>query len=64
MTHLFATTYEASDDLSVSALLTYLNAAMPADKHEDFDTAEVARAVSALAERGRLRFEGDVLRVV
>ncbi|KAF9445241.1 hypothetical protein P691DRAFT_785489 [Macrolepiota fuliginosa MF-IS2] len=52
--YLFATTYESSDDMSVSALLTYLNAAMPQDKHEDFDTTEVVRAVTALQERGRV----------
>ncbi|KAJ7655946.1 hypothetical protein B0H17DRAFT_956204, partial [Mycena rosella] len=64
--YLFRTTYEASDDMSVSALLAYLNAAVPADKHEDFDTGEVVRAASALAaQRGR-RFvlEGDMIRVV
>ncbi|KAF8194518.1 hypothetical protein BJ912DRAFT_1021349 [Pholiota molesta] len=64
LTHLFSTTYEPADELSVSALLTYLNAAMPPDKHEDFDTAEVARAVAALAERGKVVFEGDIVRVV
>ncbi|KAF9474112.1 hypothetical protein BDN70DRAFT_936904 [Pholiota conissans] len=64
LTHLFSTTYESTDELSISALLTYLNAAMPADKHEDFDTTEVARAVAALAERGRVVFEGDVVRLV
>ncbi|KAJ6611107.1 hypothetical protein B0H10DRAFT_2165898 [Mycena sp. CBHHK59/15] len=63
--YLFRTTYEASDDMSVSALLTYLNAAMPQDKHEDFDTGEVVRAASALAarEKGRLVLEGDMLRL-
>ena len=50
--------------MRVSALLAYLNAAMPPDKHEEFDTAEVARAVGALAGRGRVVFEGDVLRIV
>ncbi|KAJ7452907.1 hypothetical protein FB451DRAFT_1521045, partial [Mycena latifolia] len=49
--YLFRTTHEASDDLSVSALLAYLTAALPADKHEDFDTGEVVRGVSALAAR-------------
>ncbi|KAJ2927803.1 hypothetical protein H1R20_g9293, partial [Candolleomyces eurysporus] len=47
--HLFATTYESTDDLPISSLLTYLNAAMPVDKHEDFDTAEVVRYVVALS---------------
>ncbi|GAW00464.1 hypothetical protein LENED_001986 [Lentinula edodes] len=43
--YLFQTTYDcspcSSDELSISALVAYLNAAMPMDKHEDFDTAEV-----------------------
>ncbi|KAK7055994.1 hypothetical protein R3P38DRAFT_3566271 [Favolaschia claudopus] len=62
--YLFRTTYEASDDMAVSALLTYLNAAMPTDKHEDFDTGEVVRAASALAAREKERYvlEGDMLR--
>ncbi|KAJ7107001.1 hypothetical protein C8R44DRAFT_834277 [Mycena epipterygia] len=64
--YLFRTTYEASDDMSVSALLTYLNAAMPTDKHEDFDTGEVVRAASAFAAREKERFvlEGDMLRLL
>ncbi|KAJ7215051.1 hypothetical protein GGX14DRAFT_696581 [Mycena pura] len=62
--YLFRTTHEASDDLSVSALLAYVNAAMPTDKHEDFDTGEVARAAAALAARGRsFVLEGDMIRV-
>ncbi|KAF8133612.1 hypothetical protein K438DRAFT_1494849, partial [Mycena galopus ATCC 62051] len=63
--YLFRTTYEASDDMSVSVLLTYLNAAMPTDKHEDFDTGEVVRAASALAAREKERYvlEGDMLRL-
>ncbi|KAJ7318751.1 hypothetical protein DFH08DRAFT_1036072, partial [Mycena albidolilacea] len=63
--YLFRTTYEASDDMSVSALLTYLNAAMPTDKHEDFDTGEVARAAGALAAREKERYvlEGDMIRL-
>lgn len=64
MNYLFTTTYESSDDLSISALLTYLNAAVPLDKHEDFDTSEVIKAVAALQEKGRIRFEGDMLRLV
>ncbi|KAI0954778.1 hypothetical protein AcW1_006564 [Taiwanofungus camphoratus] len=61
--YLFRTTYEKSDDLTIAALVTYLNAAMPPDKHEDFDTAEVTKAAMALHERGDFMFEGDVLRV-
>ncbi|KAJ7830449.1 hypothetical protein B0H14DRAFT_3143582 [Mycena olivaceomarginata] len=47
-------------------LLTYLNAAMPTDKHEDFDTGEVARAAGALAAREKERYalEGDMLRLL
>lgn len=60
---LFATTYEPTDEMTISALLAYLNAAMPPDKHEDFDTAEVAKAVAALHDRGDIIFEGDMLRL-
>ncbi|KAF8159140.1 hypothetical protein B0H34DRAFT_391322 [Crassisporium funariophilum] len=62
--YLFATTYESTDDMSISALLAYLNAAMPQDKHEDFDTSEVARAVAAMKDKGRIVFEGDILRLI
>ena len=68
ISYLFSTTYEPSDDLPISSLLAYLNAAMPVDKFEDFDTGEVARAVSALAVGGagggggKWVFEGDVIR--
>ncbi|KAJ8501858.1 hypothetical protein ONZ45_g11999 [Pleurotus djamor] len=62
--HLFSTTYENVDDMTISALLTYLNAAMPPDKHEDFDTSEVIKAVVAFKDKGRVVFEGDVLRLV
>jgi len=62
--HLFSTTYESSDDMTVSALLTYLNAAMPPDKYEDFDTAEVVRAVAALQGRGEIIFEGDFIHLL
>ncbi|KAI6096908.1 hypothetical protein EDD16DRAFT_1671076 [Pisolithus croceorrhizus] len=60
---LFTTTYEPTDEMTISALLAYLNAAMPPDKHEDFDTAEVAKAVAALHDRGDIIFEGDMLRL-
>ena len=64
--YLFRTTYEASDDMSVSALLTYPNAAMLMDKHEDFDTGEVVRATSALATREKESYapEGDVIHLL
>ncbi|KAG9308066.1 hypothetical protein JVU11DRAFT_12633 [Chiua virens] len=61
--YLFTATYESTDDMTVSSLLTYLNAAMPPDKHEDFDTAEVAKAVAALSDKGDIIFEGDTLRL-
>lgn len=50
--------------MRISALLTYLNAAMPLDKHEDFDTSEVVRAVTNLHEKGRLLLQGDLVRPV
>ena len=50
--------------MPISALLAYLNAAIPQDKHEDFDTCEVVRGVVALQERGWMKLEGDILRVV
>ena len=62
VTHLLSTTYAPSDALRVSALLAYLNAAMPPDKHEDFDTAEVSRAALALHAAGTVAHTGDVLR--
>lgn len=61
--HLFSTTYDQSDDLTISSLLTYLNAAIPLDKFEDFDTTEVVRAATQMRERGDVSFEGDVLRL-
>jgi len=35
-----------------------LNVAIPQDKHEDFGTSEVIKAVAALQHEGRLVFEG------
>ncbi|KAG0704575.1 hypothetical protein DFH29DRAFT_873619 [Suillus ampliporus] len=52
-----------TDDMTISSLLTYLNSAIPADKHEDFDTAEVVKAAAALQDRGDIIFEGDMLRL-
>ncbi|KAL5530990.1 hypothetical protein ACEPAG_3866 [Sanghuangporus baumii] len=60
--HLFKTTYDRSDELSIGALVNYLNAAMPADKHDDFDVQEVTRAAASLAKTGVLLQEGDRLR--
>ncbi|KAJ3551564.1 hypothetical protein NP233_g13061 [Leucocoprinus birnbaumii] len=64
VSYLFATTYESSDDMTISALLTYLNAAMPQDKHEDFDTSEVVKGVTALQDRGKVVLQGDNIRLV
>ena len=50
--------------MSISTLLTYLNSAMPPDKYEDFDTSEVVRAVSSLKEKGKILFEGDLVKRV
>lgn len=61
--YLFASTYEPTDDMTISSLLTYLNAAMPPDKHEDFDTSEVIRAAAALQGKGEIVFVGDMIRI-
>ncbi|KIL58876.1 hypothetical protein M378DRAFT_15215 [Amanita muscaria Koide BX008] len=61
--YLFRTTYETTDDMTISALLVYLNAAMPQDKHEDFDTAEVTKSAAQLHDKGRIIFEGDLIRL-
>ncbi|KAF5387181.1 hypothetical protein D9615_002151 [Tricholomella constricta] len=61
--HLASTTYARTDDMRVAPLLTYLAAAVPPDKHADFGTAEVVRALAALQRRGCLRLEGDVVRL-
>lgn len=65
--HLYRTSYNAraGDELTAMALVNYLNAALPADKHEEFDLPEVTKAVAgALRERGVVRLEGDVVRLV
>lgn len=62
--HLFATTFESTDDLSISTLVGYLNVAIPQDKYEDFGTSEVIKAAAALQEDGHLVFEGDMLRLI
>ncbi|KAK7686322.1 hypothetical protein QCA50_010546 [Cerrena zonata] len=63
VSYLFRTTYANSDELTIATLMTYLNAAMPPDKHEDFDTTEVTKAAMALHERGDFIFVGDVIRL-
>lgn len=49
--------------MSVVSLVNYLNAAMPADKHEDFDVPEVTKTAVALQDKGVLVLEGDMLRI-
>jgi hypothetical protein len=60
--HLFATTYELYDVMTISGLLGFLNAAMPLDKFEEFDTAELVRIAAALHDQGQILFEGDTVR--
>ncbi|KAJ7587865.1 hypothetical protein C8J56DRAFT_1082229, partial [Mycena floridula] len=62
ITHLFSTTFTPHDNLTISALVSYLNGAMPQDRREDFDTSEVVKGVFSLSERGRVRLEGDVIK--
>jgi hypothetical protein len=62
--HLYATTYETTDELTLATLLAYLNCAVPPDKHEDFDTVEVLSAAKVLQARGTLELQGDVLRLI
>lgn len=61
--YLFRTTYNPADDLTIAALVTFLNGAIRPDKHEDFDTTEVTKAAMALRERGDFVFQGDILRL-
>ncbi|KAJ2933994.1 hypothetical protein H1R20_g3102, partial [Candolleomyces eurysporus] len=46
--YLLETTYEWTDDLTIPPLLTYLNATMPIDKHEEFTRAEVVEHLVVL----------------
>ncbi|KAH9957007.1 hypothetical protein BC827DRAFT_1157493 [Russula dissimulans] len=62
--YLFRTTYTPADALTIAALVAYLNAALPPDKHEEFDTAEVIRAAKTLHDRGSVAFEGDTLKLL
>lgn len=61
--HLFGTTFESTDDLTISTLVGYLNVAIPQDKYEDFGTSEVIKLVATLQEDGYVIFEGDMLRL-
>jgi hypothetical protein len=60
--YLFRTTYTLTDLLTIAALVAFMNAALPPDKHEEFDTAEVTRAAKTLHDRGSVVFEGDTLK--
>jgi hypothetical protein len=62
--YLFRTTYSPADALTIAALVAYMNAALPPDKHEEFDTAEVTRAAKTLHDRGSVAFEGDTLKLL
>jgi len=62
--YLFRTTYTPADALTIAALVAYMNAALPPDKHEEFDTAEVTRAAKTLHDRGSVAFEGDTLKLL
>jgi len=69
ISHLFHTSYSPqADELSVSALLTYLNAALPPDKYDEFDFREVVRIVDALSRERKfrdasyLKLNGDMIR--
>lgn len=61
--YLFKSTYARTDDLTIASLVGYLNATMPPDKHEDFDTAEATKGALALRERGEFVLEGDTIRM-
>ncbi|KAI9459734.1 hypothetical protein BJY52DRAFT_358082 [Lactarius psammicola] len=61
---LFRTTYTPADALTIAALVAFMNAALPPDRHEEFDTAEVTRAAKTLHDRGRIAFQGDTLKLL
>lgn len=63
MRYLFHTTYEKSDEMTIESLVNYLNAAMPTDKHEDFDVQEVTKVASSLARAGSLVLQGNRVRL-
>lgn len=62
--HLYSTTYETTDELSISALNNYLAAAVPQDKFEDFDVAEIVRTLASLRERGEIVLVEDIIKLV
>ena len=49
--------------MTIESLVNYLNAAMPTDKHEDFDVTEVTKAASSLARAGSLVLQGNLVRL-
>ena len=61
--YLFRATYERTDEMTIESLVNYLNAAMPTDKHEDFDVTEVTKAASSLARAGSLVLQGNLVRL-
>ncbi|KAK0466918.1 uncharacterized protein EV420DRAFT_1506121 [Desarmillaria tabescens] len=65
--HLFRTTYSVPDtDLTVAALVGFLNAGMPEDRWEEFDLREGRAGRWCLGSRGRgerrVELEGDIVR--
>ena len=60
--YLFRATYERTDEMTIESLVNYLNAAMPTDKHEDFDLVEIKNILKSLEKRGEVevyKFHGD-----
>ncbi len=51
---MFRTMYTPADALTIAALVAYMNAVIPPDKHEEFDMAEVMRAAKMLHDRGNV----------
>ncbi len=52
--YMFRTMYTPADALTIAALVAYMNAVIPPDKHEEFDMAEVMRAAKMLHDRGNV----------
>ena len=61
ITHLFQTSFEDDDYLTVPTVLTSLNASLPPGKYVDFDEEEVATAIGAGQRKGFV-LEGDIIR--
>jgi hypothetical protein len=61
--HLSSTTFaNPEDELSICALVAYLNAAFPEDRWREFDTGEVCKIVWWMHARKMVRLEGVVIR--